>query len=118
MALPEGPRAYLFKAVRNAALNQRRSAVRWAEPADKDEWFEPTSHGPEAAIALQDALKALPDEQREVVTLRIWGEMTLEEVAEIVGAPLNTIASRYRYALGKLREKMQPPERERNASRR
>lgn len=57
---------------------------------------------------LQKALGELPEEQREVVVMRIWSGMTLEEIAAAAGAPLNTIASRYRYALGKLREKLQP----------
>ena len=42
--------------------------------------------------------------------LHIWGQMTLQEVAEVTGVTLNTAASRYRYGLSKLRERMQPPE--------
>jgi len=53
----------------------------------------------EAALALQVALAELPDEQREVVVMRIWSGMTLDEVAAATGVSLNTVASRYRYAL-------------------
>ena len=65
----------------------------------------------EAALTLEKALAELPEEQREVVVMRVWSGMTLEEIAAAVDAPPNTIASRYRYALNKLREKLRPYER-------
>jgi RNA polymerase sigma-70 factor (ECF subfamily) len=40
---------------------------------------------------------------REVVVLKIWGGLTFEKIAETLGIPLNTAASRYRYALEDLR---------------
>jgi len=40
--------------------------------------------------------------------MRIWSGMTLDEVAAATGVSLNTVASRYRYALQKLREKLKP----------
>jgi len=46
---------------------------------------------------------ALPVAQREVVVLHIWGGLTFEEVAQAIGVSPNTAASRYRYALEKLR---------------
>ncbi len=58
----------------------------------------------EAGIEVERALRELPPEQREVVLMRVWGEMTLEEIAVVLDVPANTVASRYRYALGKLRE--------------
>ena len=48
-------------------------------------------------------MRDLPEEQREVVVLRIWGEMTLAEVALVLDVPENTVASRYRYALNRMR---------------
>ena len=49
-------------------------------------------------------MKNLPEIYREVVTLKVWGELTFQQIAETVGIPLNTAASRYRYALEHLRE--------------
>jgi RNA polymerase sigma-70 factor, ECF subfamily len=40
--------------------------------------------------------------------MRIWSGLTLEEVSVITSVPLNTVASRYRYALEKLRERLKP----------
>jgi len=52
----------------------------------------------------------LPDEQREVVILKIWNELTFAEIAQILEISQNTAASRYRYALGALKKNLQPHE--------
>lgn len=74
---------------------------RWGawEQEQAPEWFEPTADH-EALIA---ALAALPEEQRSVVHLHVWEDMTFREIGELLGLPTQTIASRYRYALDKLR---------------
>ena len=100
------PAAYLYRAVKNAALNMRRDRSRDAALPEREIWFSHREHDPDAAFALQQALQELPDEQREVVVMRIWSGMTLEEVAGATNVPLNTAASRYRYALANLREKL------------
>lgn len=58
--------------------------------------------------ALSAALAELPVEQRVVVHLKLWEEMTFEAIAETLGIPLNTAASRYRYGLDKLRRRLRP----------
>jgi RNA polymerase sigma-70 factor, ECF subfamily len=108
--VPDAPAAYLYRAVRNAALNARRDRSRDAPLPDRDIWFTHREGDREAAFGLQQALRELPDEQREAVVMRIWSGMTLEEVAEASDVPLNTAASRYRYALAKLRERLKPYE--------
>ena len=62
----------------------------------------------EASLTLQSALAELPDEQREIMILRVWGQMTFEEAAATLDISPNTAASRYRYALAKLKERFQP----------
>jgi RNA polymerase sigma-70 factor (ECF subfamily) len=52
---------------------------------------------------LQCALEALPDDQREVILLRLEQELTLEEIAEVTGVGRETVKSRLRYAMEKLR---------------
>jgi RNA polymerase sigma-70 factor (ECF subfamily) len=106
--VPDMPSAYLYRAVRNTALNSRRNGQREA-PLERDSPCFIHRHGDqEAALALQAALQALPDEQREVVTMRIWSGMSLDEIARAHGVSLNTVASRYRYALERLRERLKP----------
>jgi RNA polymerase sigma-70 factor (ECF subfamily) len=59
------------------------------------------------ALDLEQALDELPREQREVVVLRVWGQLTIDETARLLGVPPNTAASRYRYALARLRHRFQ-----------
>jgi RNA polymerase sigma-70 factor, ECF subfamily len=102
--------AYLFTSVRRAA---GRAAVRRARvipilPLGADEAVAPldqtASDGPGPDWqGLQQAIGSLPDEQREVVALKVDGELTFAQIAQIVGVSLSTVASRYQYALRKLR---------------
>jgi RNA polymerase sigma-70 factor (ECF subfamily) len=62
----------------------------------------------ERAAQIEQALKTLPDYYQEVITLKIWGDLTFEEIAETLDIPMNTAASRYRYALEKLRRTLTP----------
>ena len=48
------------------------------------------------------------DEQRTVAQLKLWEGLTFEEIAEAQDIPMNTAASRYRYALDKLRTLLRP----------
>ncbi|WP_231943816.1 RNA polymerase sigma factor [Aeoliella mucimassa] len=56
--------------------------------------------------AVWSALRTLPAEQAEVVVLKIWEEMTFQEIGEILEISPNTAASRYKYALNKLSAKL------------
>ena len=57
---------------------------------------------------LAAALGELPAEQRAVAHLKLWGGLTFEEIAAALEIPPNTAASRYRYALDKLRDRLRP----------
>jgi RNA polymerase sigma-70 factor (ECF subfamily) len=69
-------------------------------------WFRHASADRAEVLSLQNALRELPEDQREAVFLRVWSGMTLQEIAEATGTPLNTVASRCRYALDKLRKRL------------
>jgi RNA polymerase sigma-70 factor (ECF subfamily) len=62
----------------------------------------------EFALRVQAALDELPPEQRSVAHLKLWQGLTFEEIAATQGIPLNTAASRYRYAIEKLRTLLRP----------
>ncbi|MEW6357212.1 MAG: RNA polymerase sigma factor [Planctomycetota bacterium] len=98
-------RGYLFKMVRNIFLNLRRGESREIERRSRL-IAEGPSDSEVDVEAINNALSALPEEQRQVVVLRIWGRLTLAEAAEALGIPSNTVASRYRYALDKLRQQL------------
>ncbi len=108
-------RALLIRLAHNSAIDamrRRRSRDEHhdrlgAEPVSQ---FAPTADPDEAAFRaeLTSALGELPAEQRAVVHLKLWEGLTFEQIADALEIPLNTAASRYRYGLDKLRERLRP----------
>jgi RNA polymerase sigma factor (sigma-70 family) len=99
-------KAYLFASVRNAILNDTKVQQRNVVLDEESAWFEPPHRDYAAELNLRRALRALPEDQREVIVLHVWGEFTFLQIAEILEISSNTAASRYRYGLAKLRESM------------
>jgi RNA polymerase sigma-70 factor (ECF subfamily) len=102
--------AYLFAALRRTA--GRALAARNGRPRawDVAAHGEPATQPSGLRDELREALAALPREQREVVTLKIDGGLTFTEIAAVLEIGANTAASRYRYALEKLRAALSPEE--------
>jgi RNA polymerase sigma-70 factor (ECF subfamily) len=107
-SIPEEPRPYLFRAVHNAALNLMRSESKQVELADIEPWFEAPQHDHAARLTLTVELMRIPEEQRQVIVLHIWGGLSFDEIGSVLYISANTAASRYRYALQKLRGAMLP----------
>ncbi|MGI8891074.1 MAG: RNA polymerase sigma factor [Chthoniobacterales bacterium] len=111
-----GNRALLYAMVRSTALdrlrsNQRRARREAAAAHESEPHLEPQFNElDESQQLLVAAVERLPGEQREVVTLKIWNELTFAEISEVLEISRNTAASRYRYALETLRKILQPHE--------
>jgi RNA polymerase sigma factor (sigma-70 family) len=115
MAQPREPanlKAWLYLATRNAAIaagrsDRRRARRERAVAAERHGGETPLFHSsPEDRIdaaAAEAALAGLPADQREIVLLRIWGGMTLAEVADVTGHALSTVYDHYRAALARVR---------------
>jgi len=110
-------RAFLIRLAHNAAIDlMRRRGTRqkyhneFGVEAEAASAFVPAGDPDEQAFrsALDEALGELPPEQRAVVHLKLWEGLTFEAIAETLEIPLNTAASRYRYGLDKLRERLRP----------
>lgn len=99
-------KAYLYACVRNAVLNGARIQDRQMPLEMDSAWFSPPERDYAGEQNLRRALGELPHDQREVVVLHVWCELTFSEVADLLGVSSNTAASRYRYALAKLRDLM------------
>lgn len=99
-------KAYLFTSVRNAVLNDAKVRVRDVPLEPESAWFYPPDRDYAAERNLRRAIGALPEDQCEVIVLHIWGELTFFQMAQVLSVSPNTAASRYRYALARLRDAM------------
>ncbi len=111
LAAARSLKAYLFTMTRNEAMTLARRRSRREIPID------PAAFGllpatpadppaPEEAEAAARHLAALPEKQRTVVVLKIYEEMTFAQIAVSLKISLHTAASRYRYGLEKLRQRL------------
>lgn len=102
----EAPWPYLLRMVRNEALVILRKKKRWSvlnalndliTRSNTDELEKEDTYR-----AVWQAIRKLPVEQREVVVLKIWEDLTFAEIAGVLELSAATVASRYRYAISKL----------------
>lgn len=111
-AAPRDLRGYLFRAVRNAAVDQLRRRPRESgEPSES--FFDPApsprgaAQDAEFAGRVDRALRSLADDEREAVVYRLYADLTFREIAETMDAPQGTVASWYRRGIEKLRRELE-----------
>jgi RNA polymerase sigma factor (sigma-70 family) len=107
-------RPWLLRIVANEARNRRRSAGRRAGLALRsveDRRPDEAAPSPESAVLADEqrawllgAVRALRDEDREVIAARYFLELSEAETADLLGVPRGTAKSRLSRALGRLRE--------------
>jgi RNA polymerase sigma-70 factor (ECF subfamily) len=110
---------YLYTTIRRLAIDLSRKDDRRKRREDivgHDEeivnheefhpWFDSESSDDETRGQLEAKLKELPEKFAEVIVMKIWGERTFAEIAEILGISQNTAASRYRYGLEALKRSL------------
>ena len=101
---PENPTHYCVRAFRNRTLNFKRGLWRrLSRELESIRWFEPTGGQTDLELEAQRALAKLPADQREVIVLKIWHEMTYDAIAGVLDLSPNTVAGRYRYGMQKLK---------------
>ena len=106
-AIPEKPAHYCVRAFRNRALNYRRTLWRRiARELESYRWFEKSAGETPAERAAMRSLEELPQDQREVIVLKIWHQYTFETIGELLEISPNTAAGRYRYGLQKIRNRL------------
>ncbi len=108
-------RAFLLRLAHNLAIDMvRRRGSREKQheqlAAENVILFASATTADETAFrqALSAALGEIPPDQRAVLYLKLWEGLTFEQIAELLTIPLNTAASRYRYGIDKLRERLRP----------
>jgi RNA polymerase sigma-70 factor (ECF subfamily) len=103
--------AYLVVLARHRAVDVVRSELRRVARQERSHRLAPGEPSPspceevvaaQAATAVRDALRLLPDSQRVIVELAYFGGLTCREAAKVAGIPEGTAKSRLRLALAKL----------------
>jgi RNA polymerase sigma-70 factor (ECF subfamily) len=107
---PADPVAWLYRVVRNGAINAskmaRRRQRRESAVARPVRWFiEPEVDGLDAETAVA-ALQRLDREQREVIVARHWGGLSFEQIAEVVTCSASTAFRRYAAGVEELRKQL------------
>jgi RNA polymerase sigma factor (sigma-70 family) len=112
---PESPVAWLYAVARNLADKQRRGDQRRRRREESRAAAESIAGVQSDAMELAEvnaAVEDLPDELREVLVARIWGALSLDEVARLCGVSPATAWRRYQAALTALRTRLDPCEKQ------
>lgn len=114
-------RTYLFQIARNRLIDLVRANehLLLASDGGQDDWFDHVTDGAHDGLTpdgelerkqqtarLHAMIRMLPVDQREALVLQQFNGMSLEEIAELVAAPVETVKSRLRYAMRKLRQEL------------
>jgi RNA polymerase sigma factor (sigma-70 family) len=125
---PISPKAWLYTTTRRKAQNITRSETRRRNQLERifqgkeseqasEYWIEPnTANGIDAAEVL-DGLNALAPEPREMIIARVWGELSFEELGQLMNCSASSAHRRYVSALSELRDSvLGKPTPQKNAS--
>ena len=108
--LPNDPVAWLFRAVRNAAIDAgrstRRRLKRERSTARPVRWFAESEIDGLDAEAAVVALESLPSDLREVIIARLWGGLTLEQIAIAAECSVSSVHRRFDAGIAILRERL------------
>lgn len=110
---------YLVSCVANRARDVLRRTARQSDcPVEQSESPEISDNPVKQLIAVEESdrvfssLTELPYQQREVFVLHVQGGLKFREIAGLLGVSVNTVQSRYRYGIQKLREVLDKGEQE------
>ncbi len=112
---PDYPVAWLFTTIRRRALNltrgeRRRNEHHHQASQQRDAWFTDDEDAEFDSAQLMEVLNRLPDIEREIVVARIWGELSFEKIAELIGTSSSSAHRRYRAALSQLHSMLEGPD--------
>lgn len=107
------PLAYFYRMVRNQAFDTKRSAKRRQQreqtvflrsQQNESATSEIIAEQNEQREQIEKQLQQLPIEQREIITLKHWSELTFQQISTVLEIPLRTAQSRYRSAIKEMQK--------------
>jgi len=109
---PQNLKAYMFRSVRNAAIDQRRKQARIVSMSD--EYIFNSSVSPQLLLekklskkAVAQVLLELSDDERETIVQHLYADLTFREISELRDRPMGTITSWYHRGINKLRQRLE-----------
>lgn len=111
---PENPAAWLFRTVRNRAINagiaaRRRRRHETRAALESASWFEPDPAAPIDPGMAGEALRGLPIAQREAIVAHLWGGLSFAAIAELTGSSSSAVHRHYHAGLDALRARLGVP---------
>ena len=104
-------KTWLFRVARNSATDYLRGASRQKKGlmrlVPREAEMELTAELEEERLRVEGWLSKLPPEQAEVVGLRVFGDLSVSEIAQVTGVGVATVKSRMRYGLSKIAEMLE-----------
>ncbi len=106
----------VFSTIRFGGLMHHRTASRRRKREDsiiflndfREVWLDPLLEEDEEALMMREAVEDLSPKLREVIVMKIWGDLTFAEISQTLAISPNTAASRYRYAIEQLGKAVEP----------
>lgn len=103
--VPQGkPMAWILTITKNLAFTRLRAAGRQIPTEEIEQPAPPFDHDTEEAIALEQAMQVLEEQERQILVLHAVTGLKHREIAEITGLPLSTVLSKYARSLKKVRK--------------
>lgn len=109
---PDDLLAYLYRTVRNKALHSSKQSARLTSDSACSNFIASNSYAAEEQVFVSqilEQLKTLESNQQQVLIMKLFGDLTFDEIAEITSSNPNTVASWYRRGLQKLKESIHEP---------
>ena len=106
---PDNLEAYLFRTVRNKALHHLDKIKRIDDTVDAADFLDLASCSNETQVLAKQVVRQMDEltlDQRQVIIMKLFGDLTFDEIAQITDTSLNTVASWYRRGLERLRERI------------
>ena len=98
------PRAYIFQMARNLAIDGLRKQVQHISLDEVEDTVGQPIDDFTMRMDIDDALRKLPPQECQIVTLHVIGELKFREISELLKIPLGTVLWQYQKAINKLQK--------------